>query len=105
MKYNEIKKLTAEFSSYAYKNKLAILHCISKYPTLDEDLNLNSIKFLKKKFPQFEIGYSDHSINSDTCKIALTLESFLVEKHFTLNKNTSNFHDHKISATPNELKV
>ena len=104
MEYKEIKKLTAEFSSYAYKNKLALLHCISKYPALNKDLNLNSIKFLKKKFPQFEIGYSDHSINSDTCKVALTLGSFLIEKHFTLNKNTSNFHDHKISATPDELK-
>ena len=103
MEYNEIKKIAAEFSDYAYKNKLAILHCISKYPALNKDLNLNSIKFLKQKFPQFEIGYSDHSVNNDTCKIALTLGSFIVEKHFTLNKNTSSFHDHKISATPNEL--
>ena len=28
----------------------------------------------------------------------------MIEKHFTLDKNTSNFHDHKISATPDELK-
>lgn len=104
MEYDEIKKITNEFSGYAYKNKLAILHCVSKYPAFNKDLNLNSINFLKKKFPQFEIGYSDHSINNDISKIALTLGSFLVEKHFTLNKNTSNFHDHKISATPNELK-
>jgi sialic acid synthase SpsE len=103
MEYSEIKRVAAEFSNYAYKNKLAILHCISKYPALNKDLNLNSIKFLKQKFPQFEIGYSDHSINDDTCKIALTLGSFIVEKHFTLNKNTSSFHDHKISATPDEL--
>ena len=27
----------------------------------------------------------------------------MIEKHFTLNKNTSSFHDHKISAEPKEL--
>ena len=32
------------------------------------------------------------------------LGAFMVEKHFTLDKNTSNFHDHKISADPKELK-
>jgi len=104
LKYEEIKKITKEFSNYNYKNKLAILHCVSKYPALSHDLNLNSIKFLKKKLPQYEIGYSDHSLNIDSCKVAMTLGSYMIEKHFTLNKNTSDFHDHKISANPKEFK-
>ena len=53
--FEQIRNITKEFSEYAYKNKLAILHCVSKYPTLEADLNLNSIKFLKEKFPQYEI--------------------------------------------------
>ena len=104
LKYEEIKKITKEFSNYDYSNKLAILHCVSKYPALNDDLNLNSIKFLKKKLPQYEIGYSDHSLNVDSCKVAIALGSYMVEKHFTLNKNTSDFHDHKISSNPKEFK-
>tara|TARA_Y100000590_G_scaffold468827_1_gene653351 strand:- start:277 stop:1284 length:1008 start_codon:yes stop_codon:yes gene_type:complete len=104
LKYEEIKKIIKEFSNYNYKNKLAILHCVSKYPALNNDLNLNSITFLKKKIPQYEIGYSDHSLTIDSCKAAMALGSYMVEKHFTLDKNISDFHDHKISANPKEFK-
>ena len=65
---------------------------------------MKSVSFLQEKFPKFKIGYSDHSLSTDSCKIAIMLGAFMVEKHFTLDKNTSNFHDHKISADPKELK-
>ncbi len=100
----EIKHVVNYFSGRKNKNNLGLLHCISKYPASNEDLNLKSISFLKKKFPYYEIGYSDHSLSIDSCKVALSLGAFMIEKHFTLDKNTSNFHDHKISATPDELK-
>ena len=29
----------------------------------------------------------------------------VIEKHFTLNKNLSSFRDHKLSATPEEMKT
>ena len=102
--FNEIKNICKEFTDYKYKNKLGLLHCVSKYPAKEKDLNLASITYLKNKLPYFEIGYSDHSLNTDSCKLAISLGSFMIEKHFTLDKNTSNFHDHKISATPNELE-
>ena len=65
---------------------------------------MKSVSFLREKFPKFKVGYSDHSLSTDSCKIAIMLGAFMVEKHFTLDKNTSNFHDHKISADPKELK-
>ena len=34
----------------------------------------------------------------------ISLGAKIVEKHFTLDKNFSNFHDHKISANPKEMK-
>lgn len=104
LNYSDIKKLTKQFDYYKDKNKLGILHCVSSYPATDKILNLNSVRFLKEKFPKFKIGYSDHSLGIDSCKIAIILGAFMVEKHFTLDKNTSNFHDHKISANPTELK-
>ena len=36
------------------------MHCVSKYPSAIEDLNLNNIEYLKKKY-KIDIGFSDHS--------------------------------------------
>ena len=40
--------------------KIFILHCNTAYPTPFEDVNLNALKLIKKKF-DMEIGYSDYS--------------------------------------------
>ena len=79
------------------------MHCISSYPVNNKDLNLNVIKELKKNF-NLNIGYSDHSLGIDACKIAVSLGAKIIEKHFTLDKNFSNFRDHKLSADPKEMR-
>ena len=40
-----------------------ILHCISSYPTISSDLNLNSIDYLQRAF-NIQIGLSDHTKNN-----------------------------------------
>ena len=74
------------------------------YPTPDNEANLVSIKLLKKDFPDLNIGYSDHTIGIKACIYAALLGASIIEKHFTLDKNFSEFHDHKISADPKEMK-
>lgn len=86
------------------KNKVILLHCVSDYPAKMQNLNLNSIKYLSEKYKDFIIGYSDHSKGIEACKIALLLGANVIEKHFTLDKNQSDFRDHKFSATPKEMK-
>ena len=44
-----------------YHNKIILLHCVSGYPTNENQANLNRIKNLKKLFPQYNIGLSDHT--------------------------------------------
>jgi N-acetylneuraminate synthase len=39
---------------------LAINHCVSLYPSEDDELNLNQIDYLKNRFPNHVIGYSTH---------------------------------------------
>ena len=78
------------------------MHCVSSYPALKEDINLNCITNYKKKF-NATIGYSDHSIGLEACLSAVTLGAKIIEKHFTLDKNFSKFRDHKLSADPREL--
>ena len=83
------------------KNKLCIMHCVLNYPAKDQYLNLNYIKTLKKKFPGYIIGYSDHAkSDSDLAVVekAFNLGAKIVEKHFTHNKYLKgNDHYHAMS--------
>tara|TARA_B100000965_G_C19518594_1_gene725369 strand:- start:135 stop:1118 length:984 start_codon:yes stop_codon:yes gene_type:complete len=91
-----------------WKNKkltLCFLHCVTNYPTLVEDSNLNRIKELQNKFKELVIGYSDHTIGVDCCKIAIGMGAQVIEKHFTILKNRkrANFRDHALSANTKEM--
>lgn len=76
----------------AYKNiikinkKLIILHCTASYPARIEDMNLNIITELKKKFKNIPIGLSDHENGIDAASVAYMLGARTFEKHFTLNR-------------------
>lgn len=83
--------------------EIGILHCISCYPTPIDQANMNSIDLLKKEFC-CTIGYSDHTIGIDAALIAASKGARIIEKHFTIDKNLSNFRDHQLSADPNEMK-
>lgn len=82
---------------------ITLLHCNTEYPTPDEDVNLYAIEDLRRKFPQFHIGFSDHSIGTTAAIGAAVLGVSMIEKHFTLDKNMVG-PDHKASATPEELR-
>ena len=41
----------------------------------------------------------------DACLSAVSLGARIIEKHFTLDKNFSDFRDHKLSSDPSELKI
>jgi N-acetylneuraminate synthase len=71
--------------------KLALLHCVSLYPTMTEDLNLLNIVQLRGTFPGIEIGLSDHSSGVLAGAVAVALGVRLIEKHLTLDKSTPGF--------------
>jgi len=100
----EIKNILKILKKIKFPNKkLAFLHCVSDYPVKDKEANLLSIKYLKDKLP-VTIGYSDHILGSESCLIAASLGAKIIEKHFTLNNNFSNFRDHKISLNPKDMQ-
>jgi len=84
--------------------EVAFLHCISAYPTPTDQVNLKSITTLKDRYPEVTIGYSDHTIGIDAAVGAVFLGAKIIEKHFTLDKEFSDFRDHQISADPTEMK-
>lgn len=99
---NEIQK-AIEILQKKKNNRIIILHCNTEYPTPDQDVNISAIKDLQSHFPNYEIGYSDHSIGSVAATMAVSYGITFLEKHFTLDKNFDG-PDHKASATPEELK-
>jgi sialic acid synthase SpsE len=83
---------------------LALLHCVSSYPTPAEQANLKAIKTLAKHFPNCVPGYSDHTFGITAALSAVAMGARVIEKHFTLDKNYSDFRDHQLSADPTDLK-
>ncbi|MDE1817924.1 MAG: N-acetylneuraminate synthase family protein [Thaumarchaeota archaeon] len=96
----EAEQIKDIFSSYD-NDKLALLHCVTKYPTEPKYVNLNAINSMKQKL-QIPVGYSDHSIGIEVCKAAVAFGANVIEKHVTLDKNQKG-PDHILSATPTEL--
>jgi len=87
----------------AGNDNIIIMHCISKYPPENRDMNLNFISKLRAVYPDFYIGFSDHTGDSIGAIIARTLGVSVIEKHFTLDKNLSG-PDHSISNSPEEFR-
>lgn len=85
------------------RDALAVLHCVSLYPTPLEQANLAAITTLKAAF-DLTIGYSDHTLGSEAAIAAVALGARIVEKHFTLDKNRTTFRDHALSADPADLR-
>lgn len=83
---------------------LAVLHCVSSYPTPSGEANLRAIESLRAHLPHTTVGYSDHTLGIQAAIASVALGARIVEKHFTLDKNFSEFRDHKLSADPAELR-
>lgn len=84
---------------------LALLHCISAYPVPLNQVHLGALKTLSDNFPNNIIGYSDHTLGIDTCCYAVAAGAQIIEKHFTIDNNYSDFRDHQLSANPNDFKT
>tara|TARA_B100001971_G_scaffold142779_1_gene131942 strand:+ start:78 stop:1082 length:1005 start_codon:yes stop_codon:yes gene_type:complete len=85
-----------------FDQELALLHCVSTYPTPPEQANLLAIKELQSIVQT--VGYSDHTLGIEAAVLSVALGARIIEKHFTIDKNYSDFYDHKLSANSQEMK-
>lgn len=69
-----------------YHNEISILHCVSEYPTQPQNVNLRTINYLKNNYPQYKIGFSDHTIGISTPVAAVAMGAEIIEKHITLDR-------------------
>ena len=82
-----------------YHSNISILHCLSQYPSEYQNINLLSIQFLKDHYPDYTIGYSDHSIGILMPAVAVGMGAEIIEKHITLDRNMKGT-DHRGSLEP-----
>lgn len=82
--------------------QIILLHCVSIYPPQDELVNLNNLDMLRSNYPDYPVGFSDHTIGIEIPLAAVAKGACVIEKHFTLDKEMFGW-DHKVSATREEM--
>ena len=83
-------------------NQVALLHCVTAYPVDPASANLAAIAALAIN-EEITVGYSDHTLGCEAAVLSVAAGARIIEKHFTLDKNYSDFHDHHISADAQDM--
>jgi N-acetylneuraminate synthase len=69
-----------------HNSNFALMHCNSSYPTPVNEINLNIINTLKKRY-DCTVGYSGHEYGLEATVIAVALGAQIIERHITLDHN------------------
>lgn len=81
---------------------VALLHCVSNYPSAPADCNLAAMQSMRDTF-SVPVGWSDHTLGIHVSVAAAARGAALIEKHFTLDKQLPG-PDHGASLDPRELQ-
>lgn len=82
--------------------QLAVLHCVNAYPAAPEDMNVNTIPDIIKRFKVIS-GLSDHSLNNIASIASVALGGSIIEKHLTFSRKQGGV-DESFSLEPHEFK-
>jgi len=81
--------------------KIALLHCISAYPTQEQDANLAAIYELQDKFDCI-IGQSDHTNDIRVPLYAVAAGAQIIEKHYKIDESVD-YVDGPVSITQKQM--
>ena len=98
----EIRKAVQTIED-AGNRQICLLHCISIYPPEFETIHLHNILGLRETFPNYPIGFSDHSHGVEMAVAATALGAALIEKHLTLDRTKIGM-DNQMATEPEEMK-
>lgn len=84
-------------------NNFELMHCVSTYPCRNDEVNLNIINTLKKRYG-CDIGYSGHEEGLQISCAAVALGATSVERHITLNR-TMFGSDQAASISPEGMRI
>lgn len=81
---------------------VAVLHCVSEYPTEPADAQLRRINRLSSAFGTI-CGFSDHTMSTHIPVAAVGMGAQIIEKHITLDRTLSG-PDHGTALEPDEFE-
>jgi N,N'-diacetyllegionaminate synthase len=103
--YRDVDVIEAvETCARAGCRELALLHCISSYPTPDSDVNLAAMDRLADLFSG-PVGYSDHTPDHLASIAAVARGARIIEKHITVLRDIPNAQDWKVSCGPEDFPL
>lgn len=85
---------------------VVLLHCILNYPCENRNAHVRMITGLAEAFPEYLIGYSDHTVpdpDMTALAVAYSLGAVVLEKHFTHDKTLPG-NDHYHAMDVNDLR-
>ena len=100
--YFDIDMAIEIFKDHKTAKNLTMLHCVSSYPTPDDECQLHFIEKLKQKY-DVEIGYLGHEIGYFSSLMAVAMGAKVIERHITLDNGMEGF-DHPVALDPIALK-
>ncbi|MGD0279314.1 MAG: N-acetylneuraminate synthase family protein [Smithella sp.] len=87
------------------KRDFSLMHCVTAYPTQNDELQLNQIDFLKNRYDGVEVGFSTHEVPGalDPVKLAIAKGAMIFEKHVGVKTDKYSLNDY--SATPEQADM
>lgn len=81
LRRSEIFKILERYRNHS--DQLIIMHCTTIYPTPPQLANLDLIRQMQDKHPEYNFGYSDHVAGSSVILAASAMPAVtIIEKHF-----------------------
>lgn len=99
-----VEAALAERPSARDDGSIMLMHCVGAYPTADEHINIRNMDWLRDAFG-LPVGFSDHTIGIKACELATAAGAVAVEKHFTYRATDQAWHDHALSAEPDDMRA
>jgi sialic acid synthase SpsE len=83
---DEVARAVDWLSTPRRERRLAVLQCVSSYPTPEEDAALGGISAIAGVLPGVPVGYSDHTASEVMGATAAAAGACILEKHFTYDR-------------------